>query len=184
MRLGRAPREVYRVYNEREFFADGAHEERLEVERAVAGGRRLQRLAGVTVLLAAVGAAGGLIVVASLPSRAGGRRRGGSRLAADVASPTRASMPSWRQQPRAQRLTAATGGASALKPAAGAVHAERQHSAPGAAGRRRAGSERVVGAVREQAAASVELAASAADTSRAAVVATRPSGQIEFGFER
>ena len=73
--LRRAPREVYRVYTEDEFLADASCEELFPTSGRAAGSRRLSRLAGTTLLLAAAGAVGGLVVLTSAQSLSGGRRR-------------------------------------------------------------------------------------------------------------
>ncbi len=75
MLLRRAPREVYRVYGEEEFFATAADERSEPTDGA--GEQRLQRVAGATVLLAAAGAVGGLIAITSLSTAAGARPAGG-----------------------------------------------------------------------------------------------------------
>jgi len=59
--LRRAPREVYRLYDEEAFFAGADQEERRKSATTPPGGRRLRRIAGTTTLLAAMGATGGLI---------------------------------------------------------------------------------------------------------------------------
>ncbi len=78
--LRRAPREVYRVYGEEEFLASAGMEETFE-DLADSRDRRMQRLAGATLLVAITGVAGGLVVVTSLPSAAGGTRRAAGLLA-------------------------------------------------------------------------------------------------------
>jgi hypothetical protein len=80
--LRRAPREVYRVYDEEEFLADAPYDERADASHVGAGEPRLKRLATVTLLLAAVGALGGLVVLAGASSVARGRRRGARTSAA------------------------------------------------------------------------------------------------------
>jgi hypothetical protein len=80
--LRRAPREVYRVYAEDEFFASQVADETFAVPSRGAD-RRLLRLAGGAMLLAAVGAVGGLVAITSLSSAPRvGRRRGSGLLAA------------------------------------------------------------------------------------------------------
>lgn len=77
--LRRAPREVYRVYSEEEFFAETTpHAEHVDAASPGSTERQLQRLAGATVLLVTVGMVGGMIVVSSVSSPAS-RRRGGAR---------------------------------------------------------------------------------------------------------
>lgn len=79
--LRRAPREVYRVYDEEQFLACAGHDEPFEAVSA-SGERRLQRVAGATMLVAVTGAVGGLVAITSLSSTAGGARRSSGLLAA------------------------------------------------------------------------------------------------------
>jgi hypothetical protein len=80
--LRRAPREVYRVYAEDEFFASQATDETF-AESSPGADRRLLRLAGGAMLLAAIGAVGGLVAITSVSSAPRvGRRRGSGLLAA------------------------------------------------------------------------------------------------------
>src|SRR5580692_272813 len=76
--LRRAPREVYRVYSEAEFFDGPADTELFTPTHASgAGERRLRRLAGAAMLAGAVGTMGGAVVLAgSRPARGSGRRAG------------------------------------------------------------------------------------------------------------
>jgi hypothetical protein len=76
--LRRAPREVYRVYSEAEFFDGPAGTELFAPTRGSrAGERRLRRLAGAAMLAGAVGAIGGAVVLAgSRPARGSARRAG------------------------------------------------------------------------------------------------------------
>lgn len=81
--LRRAPREVYRVYDEEEFFAADAREEHVQAAAPGTGVRWPQRVAGATVLLAVTAAVGGVVAIAGTrPARGGGRRAGASLLAA------------------------------------------------------------------------------------------------------
>jgi hypothetical protein len=73
--LRRAPREVYRVCGEEEFFAGTRRDESPEAAVPRAGERRLREVAGATILLAVVGAAGGLIAITSLSSVGSTARR-------------------------------------------------------------------------------------------------------------
>jgi hypothetical protein len=78
--LRRAPREVYRVYSEAEFFDGAAAGLELFTSANAPGGaeRRLRRLAGAAMLAGAVGTMGGAVVLASSrPTRSSGRRAGG-----------------------------------------------------------------------------------------------------------
>src|SRR5580704_6574500 len=76
MLLRRAPREVYRVYSEDEFFDGATNEELFEpVAPAGTGERRLRRLAGAAMLVGAVGTVGGVIAInISRPARNAARR--------------------------------------------------------------------------------------------------------------
>ncbi len=91
-RLRRAPREVYRVYSEDEFFACAADENPTE---SATGVERRRRVVGVASLLAAIAAAGGLIAIAApTPAmRSGGKAPG--PLAA-TGSPTASRLQSAR----------------------------------------------------------------------------------------
>ncbi len=98
--LRRAPREVYRVYTEDEFFAedeflDGSEDEevagrgllsmadRSEIGQPAAAGRRTRRFTGAAALAGAVGAMGGAVIMNGLPSaRSQGRQTGGGSHAA------------------------------------------------------------------------------------------------------
>jgi hypothetical protein len=79
--LRRAPREVYRVYDEEEFLARTDCEASFEAV-AASSERRLQRVVGATTLVAITGVVGGLVVFTSLPAVVGGSRRSRGRLAA------------------------------------------------------------------------------------------------------
>jgi hypothetical protein len=191
--LRRAPREVYRVYSEEEFLADPLCDERMRKPDAAAGGRRLNRIAGATVLVAAAGAVGGLIAWTSAPSIAGSRRRERQRPHPAVASigRTPASRPRvWRAREGGTR--------SAHVRANGHTARRRDRSQPA---RRRARRHDItpnpistlssVSAPGQGGAPSPQtppaMAASPANTPPAAtVVAVRvaPSDQTEFGFER
>jgi hypothetical protein len=80
--LRRAPREVYRVYSEAEFFDGAAGVEVFAPATATgAGERRLRRLAGAAMLAGAVGTMGGAVVLTgSRPTRGSGRRAGNADL--------------------------------------------------------------------------------------------------------
>lgn len=187
------------MYGEQEFFADAPHEdERFQETLAGAGGRQLQRLAGVTVLLAAVSAVGGLVALTSLPSVAGGRRRGGTRFVADTDSQRSVSQRPRRVQPRGYRAarSLARPGAATLTSGAPLAGARPAGSRPTstrpssahlsllkAVGERR-GSQTEVAYTRGAAPEDVEGAASVAKVPSGAAVLPQPSGQVEFGFER
>jgi hypothetical protein len=89
--LRRAPREVYRVYGEEEFFADtAAPVEDFDAAHSASADAHRQRLAGATVLLAVVGAVGAAIAITTMSSMTAVRRRGGMRLSAASGRPTSA----------------------------------------------------------------------------------------------
>ena len=188
--LRRAPREVYRVYSEEEFFACVDRDERSEPAGPV-GERRMQRVAGVTVLLAATGVVGGLIAITGLSTSTGARRRAGAGLLAGTrslistqATPTRG----WRELPGAD---------GARRPSVHELRVARRT--------RRVLLPRRVRAPRSAAAARVVSVSDATATvtapdqstpvvsgmpaqpvrARASAAATsQGSGQAEFGFER
>jgi hypothetical protein len=166
--LRRAHREVYRVYSEEEFFACVDHDGRSE-RAGAAGERRMHRVAGATVLLAATGAMGGLIAVTSLSTATGARRRAGASLLAA----TRSLRPSVHALRVARNTTR--------------VMLLRRERAPrGAAAARHVAVANATGtvAVREQ---DTPIAATTPVQPVRAVASTaatsQPSGQ-EFGFER
>jgi hypothetical protein len=78
--LQRTPREVYRVFDEDEFLVRGADQLGNHSAPPVAAERRLRRILGATVLVAAAGAIGGLLAVAGVLSVSGPRRRTRVRL--------------------------------------------------------------------------------------------------------
>jgi hypothetical protein len=195
MLLRRAPREVYRVYGEEEFFATAADARSEPTDGA--GEHRLQRVAGATVLLAAAGAVGGLIAITSLSTAAGARRRAGadllvgvrlsgharaerSRVWREPASPDGADRPGVIARRGGQRSARIRGVIDA-----GAPRRARAGSRPPAA-RAAAEPERadVAGSDHQiQPVASSSPAQSVRPTASAASTSQR-SGQSEFGFER
>jgi hypothetical protein len=187
--LRRAHREVYRVYSEDEFFACADHDERSEPAGAV-GERRLQRVAGLTVLLAATGAVGGLIAITGLSASAGARRRAGAGLLAATRSfmyPRSARARVWSESSSADGLRGREVHARQMGRRVDAVALARHgESSRRTVPRRPIASEQAAAvAVSEQStpvataapAQSVHVTASAAATSQR-------SGQAEFGFER
>lgn len=191
--LRRAPREVYRVYSEEEFLADPLCDERMGKLDAAAGARRLNRIAGATVLVAAAGAVGGLIAWTITPSIAGNRRRERQRAQPAVVSIGRApaSRPRvWRAQEGADRSAHVRASEHTAR------RRDRSQSARPRALRHRITPIRgsalsSVSALSHGGAPSPEnasvIAGSPADTpSAAAAVAVRPAApdQTEFGFER
>jgi hypothetical protein len=192
--LRRAPREVYRVYGEEEFFADTtAHDDRVGGTALGSGDRQLQRLAGVTVLLAAVGAVGGVIVITSI-SPSSSRRRGGARSPAASGSSLAVNDRAASMNSSASKAPApdrpADGSGSGSRAGGGKQQARSRRPAlpaqPHRGRERIALAEDVNVADPEQAAQSVNGRAlvSVADSSaRTPAVAAQPV-QGEFGFER
>jgi hypothetical protein len=192
--LRRAPREVYRVYSEDEFFAETTpHAEHVDAASPGSTERQLQRLAGATVLLVTVGVVGGMIVVSSVSSPAS-RRRGGAR----------SSTASGSQPPAGDRIARMQ--ASAGMPDGTGRSVDRGGTAPHVGGRKRqAGWRRrsltkpphrvaprggVTQTVSVQDPAQVVLSVEAgtpvnvAEPTTGASVASPKPVQIEFGFER
>jgi hypothetical protein len=183
--LRRAPREVYRVYTEDEFLADATCEELFPTSGRAVSSRRL-RFAGTTLLLAAAGAVGGLVVLTSMQPLSGGRRR--ERPRPVMTSGLLASVRAQHLNVRRQRGAAGVDG-----PGRGSVsrHIARRQSRASVVRARKH---------RHDVAAPSELArvrTSAPVTQRPAVevvanVGAQPTvaaavgepGQAEFGFER
>lgn len=176
--LRRAPREVYRVYAEDDFFASPAIDEGFRVAGSGTE-RRLLRLLGGAMLLAVVGAVGALIAITSAsPASRAGRRLGSGLLAAagSLGSSRRAGAHVWRQQ----------AGAGASRSTGTSIRHRTAALAP-----RRAGIPPRAAAFRGSGSATVEVTSPPA--SEPVEVATRtpggsppgrPLGQSEFGFER
>jgi hypothetical protein len=196
MLLRRAPREVYRVYGEEEFFAVAARDERFEPTGGRVG-RRRHRVAGATVLLAATGAVGGLIALNSLSAATDARRRVGAGLLTatrSLASSRVARVQVWRE-------TTSAGGSRRrrLREQGGAQRAGRLRVVSGTSRRRsvRAGqpatavprasaSERTAaGGGRARSPQMVVVApAQPVQVTASTTAAPQRSGQSEFGFER
>jgi hypothetical protein len=198
--LRRAPREVYRVYEEEEFFACADREERSEaVGASVRPVRRLHRLVGATMLLTAAGALGALMAIAGPSSVAGVRRRAGGRLLAASGPPVSSRVA--RGQIWSARAGSDWQSGTAVKerrvvpmrevggdrPASGRPMPISRHEGvsrrPAVA--TDAGSPAVVGvAAMGSSRAPIELASAASAPPAGAMGSARPSGQSEFGFER
>lgn len=192
MLLRRAPREVYRVYSEAEFLADPLCDERMRKVDATARVRRLNRIAGATVLVAAAGAVGALIAWTSTPSIAGSRRRERPRTHPVLASNGQNSASA----PRVWRVR--EGGARSAQARASGHPASRrdysQHQSPRT--RRQDITPSPIGAPRRVSTLGrggapspipPEMAAPRVDASSpAAAVSVTPasSDETEFGFER
>jgi hypothetical protein len=193
--LRRAPREVYRVYDEEEFFARADRDECFGSTGA-SGEPRLRRVAGVTVLLAAAGAVGGLIAITSLSAATGARRRVGARRLATTGPPASARAASaraaaahvWRASPSVDVLGRPSVRGQDLAQAAGRVVLVHHGGTP----RRAAALQRAPvsegspePAVREQSTPVAEATTAQPVSSVASASATaQRAGQSEFGFER
>jgi hypothetical protein len=192
--LRRAPREVYRVYGEEEFFAETTpHTEPANPTPDGNAEHQLQRLVGATALLVTVGVVGGMIAIASISSSAG-RRRSGTRVSAAGGSPLPAGE-------RVARMDASAG-----MPVAPGRRVDRDSSAPPAGERKRpAGPRRSAPAASPHrlrprvvvaqivsapdSAPVVQVASAGApvsvtDSMTGTSVASRQPVQAEFGFER
>jgi hypothetical protein len=171
--LRRTPREVYRLFDEDEFFAGADRVERRERAITPPGGRRLRRIAGTTTLLAAMGATGGVIALNRMVAVGGAGRPLTSGMLAGLGSSVPSRVGPRRAWPhagaaRTRRLGSARRQTSrvattTLSPPATAVDSEQP--------------QRVTPAPR---------LTPAAQPDRAARTSSSPqrSGQSEFGFER
>jgi hypothetical protein len=182
--LQRSPREVYRVYDEDEFLAGAGSDDCLALP-VQAAEQRLHRVAGVTVLLTALGAVAALVTLAATSSTTGGRRGGAALLAASGTAGSLRTVGAhvWQQSP----------GTRPPRPARGEVDLPLDSRAARA---RRAGGAREQGTEIEASnpASSAAPAAPALPAEAAPMTASaalRPeaspkarSAQPEFGFER
>jgi hypothetical protein len=189
--LRRAPREVYRVYGEAEFFADAGPAAHPEPEADGVSERWLRRVIGTTLLLAAAGAVGGVVASAGTPSAPSARRGIRSSLVAAAGSlvagarihlvaGARVHVTRGRPVSRARADRGGEGDLSAR------VH--RGASAGERGGDERGGGEHVLGLARaakiESAPIRAALPMSAARTAVAGPAVPRQLGRSEFGFER
>jgi len=186
--LRRATREVYRVYDEEEFFVADAREEHFQAGAPDTGVRWLQRVTGATVLLAVTAAVGGVVAVAGTRPARGGRRAGASLLAATGAVVS-ARARVWRAPVRsgASRRQSSPGRRARDVPRAGAL-------ATAAAGPRAEARPRVASGSRlasasprphpAQAEAAVMPASVAQPVAVSASAGVQAPGHPEFGFER
>jgi hypothetical protein len=183
----RAPREVYRIYDEEEFLAEDWVEclHAAPPQRAQGGEeRRSGRLAGVAMLCAATGVFGGVIVVSRLSSAKSSRRtldRAVRATATALIGPARvtrtrvwqaralAGGPSHEPQPRSHRLEAD----SRRRPG------EARHESPGSPRHPVA-----VAVADAQAPTATQLARAESPPLARASSAGRSSAPAEFGFER
>jgi hypothetical protein len=170
--LRRAPREVYRVYREEEFFTAVTRIEQPEAELGGSGERWLRTVIGATLLLATAGALGSVIASASLHSSSGARRAGRASLVASTGSLVARARAHVHRRGEPRR-----------KPAQPTRASDRRT-------RRRASSSRARGAgsvVAVVAAPSERALVELANVARmtpAATAGPRPFGRSEFGFER
>jgi hypothetical protein len=184
--LRRAPREVYRVYGEAEFFADAGRVSHPEPEADSVSERWLRRVIGTTLLLAAAGAVGGVVASASAPSAPGARRGMRSSLVAAAGSlvagaRVRLGTGARIHRPRGLPLSRAR----TDRAGAGDLRA-RPHRA-GSVGERGAGEHippLAPGAEVESTPIRAAVPASTARATVAAPAASRHLGRAEFGFER
>ncbi len=191
--LRRAPREVYRVYSEEEFLADPLCDKRMRELDAARGGRRLNRIAGMTVLVAATGAVGGLVAWTSAPSIAGSRRRERERSHPAVASvgQIRSSAPRvWRVREGVARRSQAHTRVRTAKRRGGTpfsrARARRRDITPSPISTLRSVSASDQGSAPSPQTGRAMAVALANTPPPATAVAVRPTppGQSEFGFER
>ena len=188
--LQRAPREVYRVFDEDEFLARGAAQLGNSPATPQAAERRLRRIAGTTVLVAAAGALGGLLTVTGMFSVPGARRRAGARQPASNVLPTSSSLAA-TVAARHLAVPERSRHARVAERFKRVAVARRSRPDVRSVGKRRAISGSTGGRVRALAFAAapgstpVAAAPSAGDTAPA-VDAPQPrhSGGPEFGFER
>ncbi len=184
--LQRTPREVYRVFDEDEFLMRGADQLCNAPATPITAERRLRRIAGTTVLLAAAGAVGGLLTVAGVFSVSGARRRTGVRLSASNVPPPSSS--SRVETVRGHHL--AVSEAHVRGRFRRVAASRRSRLDVRSVGKRRAVSGPIGGAARALAfvaarSTSVEAAPSAGDTPPAVNgPQLQHSGRPEFGFER
>jgi hypothetical protein len=188
--LQRRPREVYRVFDEDDFFLRGAGESRATPAMPLAAESRARRYVVAAALMAATGALGGLLAVANVLSVPGSRRRaGGRRFAATTpvgawaSSSTRAETVAVAPQPTLSRPSSHAGArerSRRVRPS----HRPRLHA-------RSALARRVVGPGRAPALTTVAPAAAATSVPAAAYGSLAPAGSEqprpdgpEFGFER
>jgi hypothetical protein len=120
MLIGRAPREVYRVYDAEEFLAEVGVDAPVDEAPLYAGNRRLHQIVGAMVLVAAMGALGALLAIIGLSSIGSGRRvRSGSLATAGSTTPSRVARVHLQQgalPSRPIRMRPARRRASARKP--------------------------------------------------------------------
>ncbi|HTA33241.1 MAG TPA: hypothetical protein VK721_07435 [Solirubrobacteraceae bacterium] len=188
--LQRTPREVYRVFDEDEFLVRGADQLGNSPATPVTAERRLRRIVGTTVLVAAAGAVGGLLAVAGVFSVSGARRRAGIRLFAATVPPSSSSRV---ETLGGRHLTAPKGSrdAGVRRRSKRVAVSRRARLDVRSVGERRAVSGPIGGrapalaVVAAPRSRSVEAAPSAGDTPPALDgPQLHRSGRPEFGFER
>jgi len=165
--LRRAPREVYRLYGEDEFFATSTPgEDHATAEHRRKGSRRLQRFAGVAILLAVVGVVGGMVAITSVSRVAGARRRGIGRLSAAAHAGGRTS----RMMPAGKSFATSGPGGRSRRASSRGVSRPRVKNASGP--------------TRSVQTADVGTAVNVADSWAGTPVSAPRPVQAEFGFER
>ena len=164
-----APREVYRVYGEAEFFADGARVHRFEPAGQRTGERWLRLVIGTTLLLAAAGAVGGVIASAGVHPAARAERASRSALLAAAGSLVARA-----------RLHVTRGRTPRPAQAGGESHGQR----PRRVRRARTSAPRASIPVAASTQASYASAPAAPAAPPAAPTTPRPPSPSEFGFER
>jgi hypothetical protein len=173
--LRRAPRTVYRVFDEEEYLS-GSGEEECFTAPASGAHRRLRRAASAAMLVGTVSAIGGLVTLSDVwPVRGSGRRLGvGLRdLAGALISPRAARTHDWRERERARRPREGARAAGAAVRAGGPVQPSGRRRTPG----------RSASAPAPRAPTDTALVALARSTVGQSVPLAR-AGQAEFGFER
>jgi hypothetical protein len=162
----RAPREVYRLYDEEEYLAGATWEPGVgqEAEAAqISTDSRLRRIVSAAILLGATGAVGGLVVLNSFPQQRWSGRRPGPRMRSATASAAR-SIASTGPSPAQSDRRVPT---RRVPPSWRTGHPRRQPDP-------RRGVQSV----------DVAMVASPARVSASAHVASETAHQAEFGFER
>jgi hypothetical protein len=174
--LRRAPRTVYRVFDEEEYLSGSGEEECFTAPASGARDRRLRRAASAAMLVGTVSAIGGLVTLSDVwPVRGSGRRPGvGLRdLAGALVSPHAAGTHDWRERERARRPREGTGAAGVAVRARGPVQPSGRRRAPG----------RSAPAPALRAPTDTALVALARSTVGQSVPLAH-AGRAEFGFER
>lgn len=160
--LRRSPREVYRIYDEEEFFADPTR----ELETVAEGRSRLMVVVGALMLLVGIGAFGGLLASSRRRSHMGeAALQGEGRRVAGVIRARRESVQS--RPTNVDHHFAPLGLPPATGTSRASRHGHRSHLS-------RTGELRVAVSPKER----------AQDVSMVAATWAEPAPHAEFGFER